>query len=92
MMKVYISRDDYDDWVWLWIGPEKPKKIPNVDNLRIYHRKEMTDQCVPYTKKDFKTKFNISINKGTLKRVDLDDKLVLNEDYRIFSNDNKRKQ
>ena len=91
-MKVYVSRDSHDDWVWLWLGPEKPHKMKNIDNVCVYQRQAMTDQCIPYTKEDFKTKFNISINRGTLKKLDLNDTLVLSEDYRIFSNDNKRKK
>jgi hypothetical protein len=92
-LKVYISRDVTDGWVWVWIGPEKPHLLPNKDNIPVFTRKELNiDTCVPYPPESFKKKFNKEIEVGKMRRIELSDELVMNHDYRIFSNDKNRKQ
>ena len=91
-MKVYVSRDQGDNWIWVWLGPEKPKLMSNVDRMKIFTRSTLDETCHAYTVDDFKTKFNKTVKRSTCVKMDLPDKLVLNEDYKLFSKDIKRKR
>jgi hypothetical protein len=81
-MKLYISRDEDSDDIWLWLQPKKGNWKPsNVCGKEFvnYQREAMNeiDKYCCYDKKDFKKKFGQLINKKTCKCVHLPDKLVL---------------
>ena len=92
--KVFITRDELDNWVWIWRKPLKgnwsPQKMPDCDV--VCWQREDIENTDAYTIKDFKKKFGITINKKTKKCVHLDKSLLNNEDYKLFSNDKNRKK
>ena len=79
-MKLYISRDEDSDDIWLWLKPRKgnwkPESIsPDYVN---YQRQAMDeiDTYGCYDVKDFKKKFGMTIRQKTVRCVHLPDKLV----------------
>ncbi len=92
--KVYITRDEDDDLIWVWMKPKKgnwsPHKLKDC-GMVVYHREDM-DRCDHYLVADFKKKFSMIINKKTKKCVHLDKVALHNEDYKLISNDPDRKQ
>ena len=81
-MKLYISRDEDSDDIWLWLKPKKgnwkPENVCGKEFVN-YQREAMNEiatYCC-YDKTDFKKKFGQLINKKTCKCVHLPDKLVL---------------
>lgn len=95
--KVYITRDEDSSWIWVWRKPSKGNWSPDnmgkkggfVNWQRPDHNLEGTQA---YLFSDFKTKFGITIHEKTKKCVHLPISLLENEDYKIFSNDSKRKK
>ena len=92
--KVYISRDEGDDFIWIWRKPSRgnwsPHKMKDCDVV-VYQREDI-DNADHYLVKDFKKKFGISIPKKTKKCVHIPSKLLNNEDYKLISNDGDRKK
>jgi hypothetical protein len=93
-MKVFVTRDEANDWVWLWKSPTKgnwePQKKKDCDMV-VWEREDL-DHADAYLTKDFKKKFGFTPAKRSKKNIKLDDKLVNNEDYKLFSNDGDRKK
>lgn len=92
--KVYITRDEDDDIIWVWFKPSKGNWSPHKmkDCEIVVYQREGIDNADHYTAKDFKKKFGISIPKKTKRCVHLPYNLLYNEDYKLISNDPKRKQ
>ena len=92
-MKVYISRDEDDDFIWLWKKPHKgnwrPSQLKECDMVNFQRPENMdewdTHDC--YHVDDFKKKFGIRINKKTCKCVHLPDSLVNNDKLKMFTVD-----
>ena len=79
-MKLYISRDEDSDEIWLWLKPKKgnwkPEKIDSdIVNFQRQAMDEINTYCC-YDMKDFKKKFGQTIRQKTCKCVHLPDKLV----------------
>jgi len=92
--KVYISRDEGDDFIWVWRKPSRgnwsPEKMKDCETVN--YQREDIDNADHYLVKDFKKKFGISIPKKTKKCVHIPSKLLNNEDYKLISNDGDRKK
>jgi len=82
-MKVYISRDEDSDNIWIWLTPKKgnhkPEKLAGCEIVNFQRPDSMheIDTYCCYEKKDFKKKFGITINKKTVRVSHLPDALVL---------------
>ncbi len=92
-MKVFVTRDEADDWVWVWKKPTKGNWEPTKkkDCGCVIWEREDLDDADAYLATDFKKKFGFTPVKKTKKNIKLDDKLVKSEDYKLFSSDEKRK-
>ncbi len=96
--KVYITRDEGADKIWVWRRPTKnkgkfaPEKLKNCEIVCWQREKIDIDTCSCYTVKDFKKKFGFIIKKKQRKLVQIDKKILDNQDYQLFSNDSKRKK
>jgi hypothetical protein len=82
-VKLYISRDEDSDVIWLWLQPKKGnwrpenvcgKEFVNWQRPGVMH--EIDKYCC-YLKTDFKKKFGQLINKKTCKCVHLPNELVM---------------
>ena len=94
--KVYITRDEGSDRIWVWLKPKKgnwsPHKMKDCE-IVVYQREDMNpDRYIEYFTKDFKKKFGMTIKAKTCKSVHLPYDLLHNEDYKLISNDPNRKQ
>ena len=80
-MKLYISRDEDSNEIWLWLKPKKGNWKPESisDDYVNYQRQAMDeiDTYCCYDMKDFKKKFGQTIRQKTCKCVHLPDKDVL---------------
>ena len=92
--KVYITRDELSNNIFVWLKPTKGNWSPaKMKNCQVVNwQREDIDHMDIYTKSDFKKKFGIMINKKQRKCVHLPYDLLHNEDYKLISNDPKRKQ
>ena len=92
--KVYISRDEGSDKIWIWEKPKKgnwaPIKMPDIDMV-VWQREDI-DNSNCYIVSEFKKKFGFIIRAKTKKCVHIDKKLLDNEDYKMFSSDPHRKK
>ena len=97
--KVYITRDEGSDKIWIWRSPIKnkgnniPEKLKDCEIIcwqRIGSMSEINSYSA-YTVKDFKKKFGFIIKKKQRKLVQIDKELLNNQDYQLFSNNPKRK-
>jgi hypothetical protein len=92
--KVYISRDEGDDTIYVWRKPTKgswsPQKMKDCELVN-WQREDINNVDI-YLVKDFKKKFGMTIRAKTRKCVHLPYNLLHNEDYKLISNDPKRKQ
>jgi hypothetical protein len=95
-VKVYITRDEGDDWIWLWKKPPKgnwaPKKLSNCDTVLWQREDGSLEGADAYSAKDFKKKFGIMIKQKTKRCVHLPDNVANSEDYKLFSSNGKRKK
>lgn len=94
--KVYISRDEDDNKIWVWRKPTRgiwsPKKIKDQDFVSYRREDRSLENTDYYLASDFKKKFGITI-KAKLKRCcHLPSNLLNNEDYKLISNDPDRKK
>jgi len=94
--KVYLTRDEGSDRIWVWLKPKKgnwsPHKMKDCEMV-VYQREDMNpDRSIEYLATDFKKKFNMLINKKTKKCARLPSNLLHNQDYRLISDDPKRKK
>ena len=92
--KVYLTRDEGSDKIWLWKKPIKgnwsPQKLQDCD-IVCYQRQDINNaDC--YFVSDFKKKFGITIKQKIKKCCHLSKKIINNEDYKLFSNDKNRKK
>ena len=93
--KVYITRDEGSNTIWVWRKPTRGVWSPtnigdeDVNYQRLDRSLENTDS---YMAKGFKLKFGINIRAKTKKCCHLPYNLLHNEDYKLNSNDPKRKQ
>jgi hypothetical protein len=92
--KVYITRDEGDSWIWVWkkpkIGNWSPQQLS--DCSIVNWQREDIEEADCYLSSDFKKKFSMTIRPKTKKCVHLSTKLLNNEDYKLLSNDAKRKK
>jgi len=92
-MKVYLTRDENDDFIYVWFGSKKPVKMKGCDIVSFTRYDNMANNdCDVYTLEDFKKKFGFTINKKTIKRLDILDSALKSEDYKMFSDDKNRKK
>ena len=92
--KVYITRDEESDQVWVWRKPAKGLWGPvNIcKEIVNYQRENMSlDNTDSYLVLDFKKKFGIMVSEKTKEIIKLPVKKLNNEDYKLFSNDKNRK-
>jgi len=94
--KVYLTRDEGDDKIYVWRKPSKGNWSPQPlkdDGFVTYMREEVDMESVDiYTASQFKKKFGITIRPKTKKCVHLPSNLLNSEDYKLFSNNPKRKK
>ena len=92
--KVYISRDEGSDHIFVWRKPTKGNWSPNKmkDCDMVTYEREDIDHMDYYLHTDFKKKFGTTIRTKTKKCVHLPYDLLNNEDYKTISNDPDRKK
>jgi hypothetical protein len=94
--KVYLTRDEGSDWIYIWRKPTKGNWSPQPmkgAGIVTYDREEVTMETVDtYLATDFKKKFGMTIREKTKKCVHLPTNQLYNEDYKLFSNNPDRKQ
>ncbi|HUS49307.1 MAG TPA: hypothetical protein VMZ91_04035 [Candidatus Paceibacterota bacterium] len=94
--KEYITRDELSsDKVWIWRTSKKgfePIRLKNCDVISWHRENSNLDSCSCYTLKDFKKKFNFEIKKKEKLCIYLDEKILDNQDYQLFSDDPDRKK
>ena len=92
--KVYITRDEDDNHIYVWRRPTKgnwsPQKLKNCDLVN-WQREDISNMDI-YLVSDFKKKFGMTIRARTKRCVRLPYSLLYNEDYKLISNDPNRKQ
>lgn len=83
-MKLYITRDEDSDDIWLWLKPKKGNWKPEsiYDDFVNFQRQAMNEinTYCSYTAKNFKKKFGSTIRKKTVKCVHLPDDLVMDNE------------
>lgn len=83
--KVYITRDEADDKIYVWRKPTKgnwsPQKLPDCDMIN-YQREDINNVDY-YLATEFKKKFGITIRQKTKKCVHLDVSLLNNDKYKL---------
>ncbi len=94
--KVYATRDEDSDLIFIWRKPEKgiwkPEPLKDCEVVNFQRTDRNLDDVDTYTYEDFKKKFNITIKKKEIKNVKISKKLLDNDDYKLFSNNSKRKR
>ncbi len=92
--KVYLSRDEDSDMIWVWRKtkqvPWKPVKLKDCDMVSYQRANRSLDNTSHYLVTDFKKKFGTIINKKTRKSIKIDVALLDNEDYKLISDDPDR--
>ena len=94
--KCYISRDEDDDMIWVWRKPShaiwQPTNVGGKEFVNFQRADRSLENTDCYLATDFKKKFGTIIPKKTKKCVYLSLKALNSEDYKLFSNDAKRKK
>jgi hypothetical protein len=94
--KVYITRDEGDNWIWVWRKPEKgiwaPQKLKDCDVVNWQRSDSSLEGTQAYTVTDFKKKFGFIIRMKTKKFVHLPKNLLQSEKYQLFSDPAKFKR
>ena len=95
--KVYITRDEGSDWIWVWRKPAKgnwsPVNIGKSEGYVNWQRQDRSlDGVSAYIAPNFKKKFGIQIRPKTKKCIHLPVQLLNSDDYQEFSNNSKRKR
>jgi hypothetical protein len=92
--KVYVTRDEDSDLVFVWKKPIKgnfePTQIKNCDTVN-FNREDINNVDY-YVYDEFVSKFNITINHKSKKHISLPVSLLNNEDYKMISKDKDRKR
>lgn len=91
-MKVYISRDENSDCVWVWFGQPSPVKLKECDYINWTRNDQMQSETSCYLIEDFKKKFSLDIKKGEMRKIDIPKKILYSQDYQMFSKDPDRKK
>jgi len=85
--KVYITRDEDDDKIWVWRKPSKgnfaPHKLKDCETIN--WQREDINNATYYLATEFKKKFGFSIRMKTKKCVHLEDHLLNDDQYKIFT-------
>ena len=85
--KVYITRDEDDTWIWVWRKPLKgnfaPHKMADCDMVNWV--REDLDHADGYLATEFKNKFGFNIRMKTKKCVHLEDHLLNDDKYKLFT-------
>ena len=96
--KVYITRDEGDNHIFIWrkphkgnFSPEKLKGCEMVNWQRVDSMDELDSYSV-YLVEDFKKKFGFVIREKAKKSMKIEKRLLDNQDYQLFSNNLKRKK
>jgi len=93
--KVYITRDEDSEWVWIWRKPSKGIWSPfNICKEVVNYQRENSslDNTDSYLVLDFKKKFGILVKEKTKGSIKLPVNKLNNEDYKLFSNNKNRKR
>lgn len=94
--KCYITRDEDDSWVWVWRKPTtgnwSPNNVGGKDFVNYQRQDHSLENVDAYLIGEFKKKFGVGVNKKEKRCVHLLIKLLDNEDYKLFSNNPKRKR
>ena len=94
--KVYITRDEGSDWIWVWRKPSKgnwsPEDVSRGQFVNWQRPDRSLEGAQAYVASDFKTHFGISIQMKTKKCVHLPKSKLDSDDYQLFSNNPKRKR
>lgn len=95
--KVYITRDEGSDWIWIWRKPSKgiwaPQNISKSDKGYNWQRPDRNlEGCQAYLVTDFRTKFGTTIREKTKKFVELPVNLLNSDDYQLISKNSDRKK
>lgn len=94
--KVYISRDEESDFIWVWRKPTKgiwaPQNIGGKEYVNWQRPDRSLENATFYYHLDFKHKYGIHIHKKTRKCVHLPTELLDNQDYKIISPDPNRRK
>jgi len=92
--KVYLTRDEGDDKIYVWRKPLKsnwsPTKLKDCEIVN-WQRLDMNNVDI-YLALDFKKKFGFIIRAKTKKCTHLPIDLLHNENYKLISNDPDRKK
>lgn len=96
MEKVYITRDEDSNFVFIWRKPKdgvwKPVPLKDCEIVNYQRVDRNIDDLDTYIYDDFKNKFDITIRKKEIKSVRILKSLLDNEDYKLFSNNPRRKK
>lgn len=94
--KVYITRDEGDELIWVWRKPSKgiwsPTNICGKEFVNYQRENRSLDNTSSYLATDFKKKFGTTIRQKTKKCVHLSIELLNSEAYKLISDDPNRKQ
>ncbi len=94
--KCYITRDEGCNWVWVWRKPTKgnwsPDNICGKEFVNYQRQDRSLENTDSYLIGEFKKKFGIGVNKKEKRCVHLPVNLLDNEDYKLISDDPKRKR
>ncbi len=92
--KVYLTRDEGSDNIFVWHRPSKGNWSPNKmkDCDMVNWQREDINNVDHYHKDDFKKKFGFIIPQKKRQCVRLSKKLLDCEDYKLISNDPDRKR
>lgn len=92
--KLYITRDEDDDKIYVWRKPLKGEWSPKPlkDCGMVNYQRTSIENVDYYLASDFKKKFGITIRQKTKKSIKLPVILLDNEDYKLISSDPNRKQ
>ncbi len=92
--KTYVTRDEDGRWICVWRKPDKgtmsPHKLQDCDMV-VWQRVDIENVDF-YCYEDFEKKFKTKISPKRKRCVYFPKKLLNNEDYKIFSDDPKRKK
>jgi len=92
--KVYITRDEDDDYIWVWRKPSKgiwsPTNVCGKEFVNYQRADKSLDKTSFYLATDFKKKFGTTIRPKTKRCVHLSVELLNNEDFKLISNDPNR--
>lgn len=94
--KVFITRDECSDNIFVWRKPDKgvwkPDPLKGCEIVNFQRTDRSIDNVDAYLESDFKKKFNITIKEKVIKNTKLSKKLLDNDDYKLFSDNYRRKK